>query len=84
MKNVDQTRRRFMATFAGAGLGSTLLPGVLWARVQDSGAQKITLAMVNEALKISGVDVGEDEKAALKHSADAVQELFDKLKTAAA
>ena len=65
MKNIDQTRRRFMATFAGAGLGSTLVPGVLWARVQDSGAQKVTLAMVNEALKLSGIEVSEEEKTSL-------------------
>jgi Asp-tRNA(Asn)/Glu-tRNA(Gln) amidotransferase A subunit family amidase len=67
---IDQTRRRFMATFAAAGLGSTLVPGVLWARVQDSGAQKITLAMVNEALRLSGVEVGEDEKNGLVESAN--------------
>ena len=67
---VDQTRRRFMATFAGAGLGSTLVPGVLWARVQDTGAQKITLAMVNEALKLSGIDVPEDEKTNIVESAN--------------
>ncbi len=59
-----------MATFAGAGLGSTLVPGVVWARVQDSGAQKITLAMVNEALKLSGIDVGEDEKTGLVEAAN--------------
>ena len=63
-------RRRFMATFAGAGLGSTLVPGVLWARVQDSGAQKVTLAMVNEALKLSGIEVGEDEKTGLVEAAN--------------
>ena len=70
MKNLDQTRRRFMATFAGAGLGSTLVPGVLWARVQDTGAQKITLAMVNEALKLSGIDVPEDEKTNIVENAN--------------
>ena len=80
MKNVDQTRRRFMATFAGAGLGSTLMPGVLWARVQDSGAQKITLAMVNEALRISGVDVAEDEKAGLVEAANRNLSGYDDLK----
>jgi len=80
MKNLDHTRRRFLATFAGAGLGSTLLPGVLWARVQDSGAQKLTLAMVNEALKISGVDVAEDEKAALVEAANRNLSGYDDLK----
>ena len=70
MKNIDQTRRRFMATFAGAGLGSTLVPGVVWARVQDSGAQKVTLAMVDEALKLSGIVIGEDEKNSLIETAN--------------
>lgn len=59
-----------MATFAGAGLGGTLVPGVLWARVQDSGGQRVTLAMVNEALKLSGVEVSEEEKNNLVETAN--------------
>jgi Asp-tRNA(Asn)/Glu-tRNA(Gln) amidotransferase A subunit family amidase len=80
MKNIDQTRRRFMATFAGAGLGSTLVPGVLWARVQDSGAQKVTLAMVNEALKLSGIEVSEEEKTNLVDGANRNLAGFDDLR----
>ena len=56
--------------FAGAGLGSTLVPGVLWARMQDAGAQKVTLAMVNDALKLSGIEVTEDEKTGLVEGAN--------------
>jgi Asp-tRNA(Asn)/Glu-tRNA(Gln) amidotransferase A subunit family amidase len=67
---VDQTRRRFMATFAGAGLGSTLVPGIVWARVQDSGAGKVTLAMIDEALKLAGVEVSEEEKKGLIEGAN--------------
>ena len=33
------TRRRFMAHFAGIGLGATLAPGILWARMQDAGRE---------------------------------------------
>jgi Asp-tRNA(Asn)/Glu-tRNA(Gln) amidotransferase A subunit family amidase len=80
MKKIDQTRRRFMATFAGTGLGATLVPGVLWARVQDSGAQKITLAMVNEALKLSGIEVPEDEKTGLVDSANRSLTGYDDLR----
>ena len=69
-----------MATFAGAGLGTTLVPGVLWARMQDTGAPKLTIAMVNEALKISGVDVPEDEKAALVESANRNLSGYDDLR----
>jgi Asp-tRNA(Asn)/Glu-tRNA(Gln) amidotransferase A subunit family amidase len=70
MTTLDTTRRRFMATFAGAGLGGTLVPGVLWARVQDSGAQRVTLAMVTDALKMSGIEVTEEEKNNLVESAN--------------
>src|SRR5687768_8564495 len=70
MKNIDQTRRRFMATFAGAGLGSTLVPGVLWARMQDAGAARVTQAMVDDALKLAGIDVGEEEKKTLVETAN--------------
>jgi Asp-tRNA(Asn)/Glu-tRNA(Gln) amidotransferase A subunit family amidase len=79
-EQVDRTRRRFMAACAGAGLGSTLVPGVLWARVQDAGAQKITLAMVNEALKLSGIDVPEDEKTNLVETANRSLTGYDDLR----
>jgi Asp-tRNA(Asn)/Glu-tRNA(Gln) amidotransferase A subunit family amidase len=46
-----------MAHFAGLGLGSTLVPGVIWARMQDQGTQRVTAAMVKDALRLQGVDV---------------------------
>ena len=30
-----------MAHFAGAGLGTSLAPGILWARMQDAGTQRV-------------------------------------------
>ena len=48
MKNIDQTRRRFMTMFGATSLGTTLVPGVLWARVQDAGTNKVTLEMVTD------------------------------------
>jgi Asp-tRNA(Asn)/Glu-tRNA(Gln) amidotransferase A subunit family amidase len=56
MPDLNETRRRFMAHFAGIGLGTTLAPGILWARLQDAGETKITLAMVTDAMKLSGLD----------------------------
>ena len=56
MPTLDETRRRFMTHFAGIGLGSTLVPGVLWARMQDQGTQRVTLAMVTDALKLQGIE----------------------------
>ena len=56
MKNLDQTRRRFMSTFAATSLGTTLVPGVLWARMQDAGASRVSLAMVTDSLKLAGIE----------------------------
>jgi len=79
-ERVDRTRRRFMATFASTGLGATLVPGVLWARLQDSGAQRVSLAMVNEALKLAGVEVSDEEKNGLVESANRNLANYDDLK----
>ncbi len=70
MADVTETRRRFMAHFASIGLGSTLVPGVLWARMQDAGAQAITLAMVTDALQLSGIDLPEADRKAMVDSAN--------------
>jgi Asp-tRNA(Asn)/Glu-tRNA(Gln) amidotransferase A subunit family amidase len=61
----DDTRRRFMTHFAGLGLGATLAPGVLWARIQDQGAERVTLDMVTDALKLAGIDATEEERRAM-------------------
>ena len=62
MIDTVETRRRFMAHFAGVGLGTTLVPGVLWARMQDAGASQVTLEMVTDALKLSGIDLSEEDR----------------------
>src|SRR5262245_55259186 len=67
---IDKTRRRFMAYFSSLGLGATLVPGVLWARMQDAGAQSITLAMVTDALKLSGVEFTEAERTTMVNGAN--------------
>jgi Asp-tRNA(Asn)/Glu-tRNA(Gln) amidotransferase A subunit family amidase len=70
MPNLTESRRRFMTHFAGVGLGSTLVPGVLWARLQDSDAERITLAMVTDALKLSGIEATEAEREAMVQGAN--------------
>jgi Asp-tRNA(Asn)/Glu-tRNA(Gln) amidotransferase A subunit family amidase len=68
---MNETRRRFMAHFAGIGLGATLAPGVLWARMQDAGDRKITVAMVADAMRLSGLEFTDEE---LKSMADAANQ----------
>lgn len=67
---LDDTRRRFLAQLSGFGLGGTLVPGVLWARVQDAATDRITLEMVTDALKLSGIDLGEEDRKALVDGAN--------------
>ena len=70
MPSLDDTRRRFMAHFASIGLGSTLVPGIVWARMQDQAMQRVTLAMVTEALKLQGIDLPEADRQAMVKSAN--------------
>ena len=68
MFDSNSTRRRFMAHFAGTGLGATLLPGVLWARMQEAGAREVTAEMLGDALAISGLDFSEEERERMLES----------------
>ena len=70
MPTLTETRRRFIAYFASAGLGSTLAPGVIWARMQDQGAQRVTLDMVTDALKLAGIDATEEERKQMVNGAN--------------
>jgi Asp-tRNA(Asn)/Glu-tRNA(Gln) amidotransferase A subunit family amidase len=56
------SRRRFLAACSAAGVTSTLLPGVLWAKMQEQGAQRITAVMLADALAISGLEFSEEER----------------------
>ncbi len=62
MPITDLTRRNFLAYFSGIGLGSTLLPGVLWARFQDEEEPKITMEMLDEAEGVAGLEFTEEER----------------------
>ena len=66
----DDTRRRFMTHFAGIGLGATLAPGILWARMQDQQTERITLAMVTDALKLAGIEATEEERRQMVNGAN--------------
>jgi Asp-tRNA(Asn)/Glu-tRNA(Gln) amidotransferase A subunit family amidase len=59
-----------MAHFASIGLGATLAPGVIWARMQDAGAKTVTLDMVVDAMKLSGLEFTEDELKAMVDAAN--------------
>ena len=56
----DLDRRSFMSYFAGAGLSSTLFPGVLWAKLAN-GAE-ITVDTIASAEEMAGVHFDQTER----------------------
>jgi Asp-tRNA(Asn)/Glu-tRNA(Gln) amidotransferase A subunit family amidase len=53
-------RRDFTAYFAVSGLGTTLLPGVLWSMAQQQPA--VTKEMVERAEKIAGLEFTDEQR----------------------
>ena len=59
-------RRAFMGYFATIGLGSTLLPGVLWAQAnQAQQGTPITKEMIAAAEQMAGIELTDDERTAI-------------------
>jgi Asp-tRNA(Asn)/Glu-tRNA(Gln) amidotransferase A subunit family amidase len=64
---MSTNRRRFLAYFSGIGMSSSLLPGVLWAQIEQDSAPHVTDEMLKSALAISGLTFSdEDRKAVLQ------------------
>ena len=60
MTATQYDRRRFMSYFAGIGLSSTLLPGVLWAEV--SNGADITASTIAAAEELAGLSFTDEER----------------------
>jgi Asp-tRNA(Asn)/Glu-tRNA(Gln) amidotransferase A subunit family amidase len=58
---VEVDRRQFMGYFASVGLGSTLLPGVLWAKVAQG--EEITATTIAAAEDLAGLKFDDSERA---------------------
>src|ERR1700679_566980 len=68
MKITDESRRRFLNYFSGIGLSATLLPGVLWAEIQQQpeSEDKISLATIKTALEVAGLTFSEEDMKAMQ------------------
>lgn len=60
METIRYDRREFMSYFTSVGLGSTLLPGVLWAKV--ASGMEITAATIADAEEVAGVRFEPEER----------------------
>src|SRR6185312_5258067 len=67
MSNTKFDRRSFVAYFGSIGLGSTLLPGVLWGKVQGQQPQDppITKEMIASAEEITGLSFSDEERESM-------------------
>lgn len=59
--SLASARRAFLARCSALGVGSTLFPGVLWARV--AAGEEITDASIVAAAEIAGVSFTDEERA---------------------
>jgi len=57
----ETTRRAFLAYFSGVGLGSTLLPGALWAEMRRQQALEVTAEMVRDAAWLAGMELTDEQ-----------------------
>jgi len=62
MEATRYDRREFMGYFTSVGLGSTLLPGVLWAKVAADTALEITAATIADAEEVAGIKLEPEER----------------------
>ena len=74
---VAHDRREFLAYFSSIGLGSTLLPGVLWAKVA-AGAE-ITKDTIASAEEIAGMTFTDDERTMMVRSLTQQRQQIDAL-----
>ena len=75
-------RRKFLSTCSSFGFASTLLPGVLYglaAQAQDKD-KRITGAMIDEAAAIAGIQIAEDQKAAMLATLNGNRKSFEDLR----
>src|SRR5262245_7971055 len=61
-------RRAFMAYFSSIGLGTTLLPGGLWAQANQQQGPAITKEMLAAAEQLSGVECSDEERNSIVRS----------------
>jgi len=61
MTTLVRDRRSFLAYFSSLGLSSTLLPGVLWAKVEEEKPERISREMLRAAASVAGVQFTEQQ-----------------------
>lgn len=74
------TRRRFLTYFSSIGLTTTLLPGVLWAKMQEKKELRISKEMIAEAEKLAGLEFTDEERDLMLEGLDEYLEKYEDLR----
>jgi len=72
-------RRAFVGWFSAAGLGGTLLPGVLWAQARQQGV--VTTEMIAQAEKIAGLEFTDEEREDMVRGLNQNTRAWEQLRT---
>jgi Asp-tRNA(Asn)/Glu-tRNA(Gln) amidotransferase A subunit family amidase len=65
LPNPAPSRRRLISYFSGIGLGATLLPGILWAEMQQEPEARVTPEMLRDALALAGLTFSEEDQKSM-------------------
>jgi Asp-tRNA(Asn)/Glu-tRNA(Gln) amidotransferase A subunit family amidase len=74
-------RRKFLGYFSAIGLGSTLLPGVLWAKV--AGGEDITPATIACAEEIAGLKFSDEQRQQMVNGLKSQESQIEQLRAIA-
>jgi Asp-tRNA(Asn)/Glu-tRNA(Gln) amidotransferase A subunit family amidase len=77
---VSVSRRRFLGYFSTIGLTSTLLPGALWTRMQDEHAERVSAAMLKDALSVAGLEFTEEQQKEILNGVNQNLQRYDELR----
>jgi len=79
----SRDRRAFLAWCSTFGLGGTLLPGILWARLDEGGIAKIDRAMLAHAEQLAGLEFTDDERDLMLAGLEEQRSSYRRLRTVA-
>jgi len=73
-------RRQFLQYFASMGLSSSLLPGILWAKLHEQKAQKVTREMLRDAEEISGLHFTDAQREMMLEGVNQNRDMYKELR----
>ncbi len=77
-KHLD--RRQFLGFFTAVGLSSTLLPGVLWAKLQEAKTLRVSKEMLAQAEALAGLQFTDAERELMLEGLDEYLESYEALR----